>query len=320
MIVPPVTLQISLAPSDYAHAKFLLAHQIRAWSGQFSDLLLTIDLHRSSGRFSAGWTDGRDRIVALAESIPGARVVIVDYSPQMQAKVSAEFFGGRKVPTKDFRGGPYYSYFFALSEARHDHVFHTDSDIFYGGNSRTWLGDAVEHMAAHPEVLLAAPLQGPPRPDGQLLTLPARPDPREAHAFYFDAMSTRCFLMRRTRFHERMAALRPRRPGLRSSLIALLEGNPLQDLPEHLFTTAMAERGLTRREFLGAQGGRWSLHPPFRCADFYAKLPGLIKQVEDGNLPDAQRGCHDFNGSLVDWSEAYEALSRNRLWHRLIRR
>jgi hypothetical protein len=316
--MPVATLQISLAPSDYSHAQLLLAHQVRAWQGQYTELLITIDLHRSSGRFSTRWEEGRDKIVPLAQSIPGARVVLVDYGDAAQTRVANEFFGGAKIPTKDFRGGPFYSYFFALAEAQNNHVLHTDSDIFFGGGSATWLDEAILHMAAHPAVLVAAPLSGPPRLDGRLITLLARPDPTAAHAFFFDAMSTRVFLLNRARFKERIGMLQLRRPSLRNTAIALLERNPPRDLPEHLFTAEMAKRGMLRREFLGSGGGRWTLHPPFRCADFYEKLPSLIKQVEQETIPDEQRGCHDFNASMVDWSEAYAGLAKNRLWRRLI--
>jgi hypothetical protein len=82
----------------------------------------------------------------------------------------------------------------------------------------------------------------------------------------------------------------------------------------------MRERGLVRRDFLGSAPGMWSLHPPYRCADFYAKLPDVIARVEDGNIPDAQRGDHDINGSMVDWSEAVALLAKNRWWRRIMAR
>ncbi|MBL9216329.1 MAG: hypothetical protein JNG83_12700 [Opitutaceae bacterium] len=321
MTPPPVTLQISLAPSDLRHASVLLPHQVRAWAGQVAEVLLTIDFHRSAGRFAAGWEEGKAGITALAASIPGARVVPVDYAPAARARVGAAFFGGAPVPTKDFRGGPFYSYFFGLAAAAHDHVLHADSDMFFGGDSRTWIGEALTHLAAHPEVLFAAPLSGPPRPDGRLLHLPGLPEPGTPHAFRFADMSTRVFLCRRSRLQAAVGPLRPRRPpGLRRALLALLDGNPAQDLPEHLLSDAMRARGLVRREFLGAPPGRFTLHPPYRTADFYARLPELVRRVETGDLPPDQLGDHDLNSSLVDWSEAEAALRRNRWWRRLLRR
>lgn len=315
----PVTLQISLAPSDYRHARHLLPHQVRTWHGQAAEILVTIDFHRSAGRFSERWQEGRELIVPLAESLPGVRVAMVDYSPDAMARVSAEFFGGRRIPMKDFRGGPYYAYFFGLAEARHDHVLHVDADMFFGGGSQTWLAEAVAHMAGHPEVLFAAPLPGPPRDDGRLLQLEAEPEPGEPHAYRFPLMSTRLFLLSRAKFRSTIGALQTRRPpALKNAVIAVLEGNPPEDLPEHLLTDAMREHGLVRREFLGRAPGMWSLHPPYRGADFYARLPELIQRVETGDLPEAQRGDHDINESMVDWSEPKARMARNRWWRRLL--
>jgi hypothetical protein len=314
---PPTTLQISLAPSDYRHAREILPHQARAWRSQAAEILLTVDFHRSAGRFSERWEEGKDRILPLAQSIPGARVIVVDYASAARERVSAEFFGGGPVPEKDFRGGPYYGYFFGLSEAANDAVFHVDSDLLFGGGSGTWLHEANLEMANRPEILFSAPLPGPPAADGMLHSQETTPEAGSPFAFTFSSMSTRLFLMSRRRFREAVGALRARRPSLRNSIKALVEGNPPEDLPEHLFTEKMGAHGLIRREFLGTAPGMWSLHPPYRCGDFYDKLPDLIRRVESGDMPEAQRGDHDINSSLVDWSEATAAMSRNRWWRRL---
>ena len=57
--------------------------------------------------------------------------------------------------------------------------------------------------------------------------------------------------------------------------------------------------------------------PAVSCADFYAKLPELVRRVVTGDIPAAQRGDHDLNASMVDWSEATAALRQNRWWKRL---
>ncbi len=316
----PVTLQISLSPSDFRHACLLLEHQTRTWRPQVAEILICVDFHRSKGRFSANWSEGREKILQLANSIEGARVETVDYGADAMSKVAAEFFDGREVPAKDFRGGPYYSYFFGLERARHPCVLHADSDILFGGGSRTWLGEALAHMGAHTDELFSAPLPGPPTQDGTLLSQSAERDPDEPYAFKFRTMSTRIFLMDRARFKEAIGCLCARRPpSLRNAFKALVERNPVQDLPEHLFTDAMAKRGLFRREFLGSGSGMWTLHPPYRSSDFYSKLPELIRRVEAGDVPAGQRGDHDLNSSMVDWSEAIAQIADNRWWRRLFR-
>ena len=148
MTKPDVTLQINLSPGDWRHASCLLPHQMRAWKDQVAEVLLVIDLHRSSGRFSVGWEEGRDKIMALARSIKGARVETVDYGDEARARVSSEFFGNAAVPEKDFRGGPYYAYFFGLNAASHGFVFHIDSDIFFGGEAR--YGSPRRPISIHP--------------------------------------------------------------------------------------------------------------------------------------------------------------------------
>jgi hypothetical protein len=317
----PVTLQISLAPSDYRHARALLAHQARTWRGQVAEILLTVDFHRSAGRFSERWAEGERQILPLAQSIAGARVLAVDYGEAARTRVSAEFFGGRPVPAKDFRGGPYYGYFFGLHAAAHDLVLHADSDLFFGGGSGTWLAEAAGEMALHPEIVFSAPLPGPPAADGRLHSQAGAPEPGREFAFRFDTMSTRLFLASRRRLREKIGALRPRRPAApRNVLKALVEGNPPEDLPENLLTDAMRAHGLVRREFLGSAPGMWSLHPPYRCAAFYDGLDELVRRVEANEIPEEQRGDHDINSSLVDWSEAVAALSRDRWWRRLARK
>jgi hypothetical protein len=68
-------------------------------------------------------------------------------------------------------------------------------------------------------------------------------------------------------------------------------------------------------KFLNAPPSCQSLHPPYRCADFYAQLPELVRRVETGDMPPAQCGDHDLNARRVGWSEATAALHPNRPEH-----
>jgi len=314
---PPVTLQISLAPSDHRLAVHLLPHQVRTWAGQVDEILLTVDLHRSSGRFGDEWEAGRDRILALANSIPNARVLAVDDSAAAEAEVSREFFGGRRIPRKDHRGGPYYSYFFALRAATHRHVLHCDADMLFGGGSRTWVAEACALMESDPDLLVTAPLPGPPAPDGRLRELPGVRLPAPEFAYQFPEMSTRLFLLDRERWRTRIGGLVPRLAAPRGVILALLEGNAPRQLPEKLITAEMQRHGLKRVDFLGASPGLWSLHPPYRGADFFAKLPELVRRVEAGDLPPEQLGFHDICDQLVDWTEGRQRLAQRRWWRRL---
>ena len=318
----PVTLQISLAPGDHRLAAELLQHQTEFWRHGVNEILLSIDTRRSRGRFGENWKMGRRRILEIAAKIPGARVLEVDYSREARHSVSDEFFAGASVPSKDWRGGPYYAYFFGLHAARHDLVLHTDSDMFFGGNALRWLESALPLYAEQPDLLFIAPHPGPPAPDARLKQLTAlREEIGGIEGHRFTDMSTRLFLFSRARFRERITALQPRPPTTRRArTLALLDGHPAQELPENLFSEAMTRHGLKRFDFAGPAPGCWSLHPPYRSADFYEKLPALISRIERGDLPADQLGDHDFNASLVDWSKAITHMKTRRWYHRLFQR
>ena len=315
-----VTLQINVAPPDAPHAHHILPHQLRTWADQVDEILFTLDTVRpSAGRFAASWDERApelDRLLSeLVERHPHARVGPVDASAQAVAAVAQRFFGRDKIPMKDSRGGPLYSYLYGLHDARHDLILHADSDMLFGGGSQTWVGEATRRFHDDPDVIVIDPLPGPPREDGRLFQQPdATPVPGEPHTYRFSSMSTRVFLMDRARLKDRVGAMPLPPPVLiRSRLKAMLKGNPLVAMPEQFMTMAMREHGLARIDALGAAPGVWSLHPVYRSPAFYEALPDLIRRVESGDVPEEQRGHYDIVDALFDFSEARARYARSPL-------
>ncbi len=314
-----VTLQINLAPTDLPHAKYILPHQLRQLAGQVDEVLLILDLHRSHGRYAEGWK----------ERLPGMRLLIdkccakyshahmqeVDYSAEVAADMSALYFGGQPIPMKDWIGAPFYAYFYGLYAAKHNYVFHMDSDMMYGGGSQTWVAEAVQLLTERPNVLICNPLPGPPTTGGSLRSQVLEPEPYTSLAYRAQILSTRLFLIDRDRCSSRIKKLPLIPPTRLNTLRALIEGQPPYQSVEMVFARAMPEHGLYRIDFLGSEPGLWSIHPPFRSKLFYDCLPTLIQQIEKGDVPEAQRGCHDMNDSMVDWSSA-----RKPLWKRAMKR
>src|SRR6266550_5611050 len=323
----PVTLQINLAPTDRPHARHILPHQLRQWAGQVDEVLLTLDLHRSGGRFSEAWEERLPGMRRLLEDVsaayPTATVQEVDYSASVAADVAARFFGGRAVPAKDWNGGPFYSYFFGLHSAANDYVFHMDSDMMFGGGSRSWTAEAVRLLRERADVLICSPLPGPPRADSRLPSqgrggLPVeQPEPHTSPAFRFPHLSSRLFLMDLRRFAGTIGQLPLTQPPTIRRVQAKIRGNAPYNLPEAIFSDSMSEHSLFRVDFLGESPGMWSIHPPYRSPQFYQALPRLIERIEAGEVPDAQRGDHDVNDSMVDWSSARAA--QRRWWKPIVR-
>jgi hypothetical protein len=323
-----VTLQINLAPTDLPHARHILPHQLSQWAGQVDEVLLTFDLHRSGGRFSEAWEERlpgmRDLLERCCVQYPTARLSEVDYSAGIAAEIARRFFGGHPVPAKDWNGGPFYSYFFGLHAAATDYVFHLDSDMMFGGGSQTWLAEAVKLLQERTDVLICSPLPGPPVADGSLVSqgrggLPReQAEPYPSAAFRFPHLSSRLFLMDLPRFATAVGHLPMTQPPRIRRLQARVRGNPPFNLPEAIFSAAMTEHSLFRVDFLGEAPGMWAIHPPYRSPEFYQALPGLIERIEAGDVPDAQRGDHDVNDSMVDWSSARAA--QHRWWKPIVRR
>src|SRR5581483_9922472 len=259
---PAITLQVNLAPTDLPHAEHILPHQLRQWGPQVDEVVLVLDLHRSPGRYSEAWAERLPGMRRLLErhcrEHPHARAVEVDYSPAMAAHLSRMFFGGRAIPAKDWNGAPFYAYLFGLYAAKHDYVFHLDSDMMFGGGSTTWAREAVELLQERPDVLSCSPLPGPPTADGELKSQVGIREAHQSLAFRFPHLSTRLFFMDRSRFLTRVKALPVVRPIRHRIWQAQVRGHPPYETLEGTFSRAMLDHGLSRVDFLGEHPGMWS--------------------------------------------------------------
>jgi hypothetical protein len=311
--MPAVTLQINLTPSDLPHAEHILPHQLRQWAGQVSEVLFVIETSKGRGPRFEGWTEripGLHRLIEeCSAKYPHVACVDVDYSASAADELASALFAGHRVPRRAWDGTAVYPYFFGLHAAKHNYVFHIDSDMMFGGGSQTWVAEAVRLLRRQPDVLACNPLPGPPTADGRLTSQRLVPEPSEPGAFRSRTLSTRLFLMDRDRAYSRVGAVRLTQPPRRRIWQAIAEGRPPYDLAEQMLSRAMAEHGLLRIDFLGAAPGMWSLHPPYRSKLFYDSLPRLIQQVETGDIPEAQRGAYDINDSFIDWSSAQRSRS-----------
>src|ERR1700758_4819485 len=106
----PTTLQINLAPTDLPHLIHTLPHQCRQFGGQVDEILLTLDLHQSTGRYGTAWKQRLPGFLNFVQeqSIghPKVRTHEVDYSRDAVKTISDQFFGGELMPAKDWHGAP----------------------------------------------------------------------------------------------------------------------------------------------------------------------------------------------------------------------
>jgi hypothetical protein len=316
-----VSLTISLTAGDLRHASHILPHQIRQLGAQVEHVVLNVDTRaRSIAPSAAGPSAGsaQESFHLWLESLTGLhpRMMIrdIDYSDEVQTKVTRAFYGGGPVPPRiDFRGRPIYSSLEPLLTAPTEWVLHLDSDMLIGGGSATWVAEAQNRMTVGAGHVLASPYPGPPRPDGRVLRQPGVRYLPDETAVLVPNMSWRVFLMHVPTFIERVCPLRLLPAPWKGRLWTLREPNPPYEKVELAVTARMVQLGLTRIDLLGAAPGMWSLHPPYRSESFYSRLPEVVNLVEKGDVPAEQQGDFDLNDSVIDWSDARRALRRSRI-------
>lgn len=300
-----VTLKISLSPRDHQYIKHLLPHQLKVWYSQVNEVLIVFDLHGyDTGMYTAIIEDLKGFINELSLTYPAINLVTVDYSAPARKAVSDAYFGSNPVPLKTHRYGPYYSYFYGIYKARYDYILNTDCDMFFGGHSPAWVQQSITLMQSDQDVIACSPHPGPPRKDGKLMDQDGQTDNTPLRKVVFDSFSTRIFFIDRRAFIMHLCPLPVRIAGFTTVLRALLRGNPVYMLPEDVITDIMREKGLKRVDFMGAENGLWSLHPPFRNPQFFRDLPLLVFNIENNTIPEQQRGYYDINDSMINWEDA----------------
>jgi hypothetical protein len=185
-----------------------------------------------------------------------------------------------------------------------------DSDMMFGGGSQLWVTEAVELLRGRAGVLACNPLPGPPTASGELVSQRLERFDHDLTAFQSTGLSTRIFILDRIRLARRAGPLILARAGGKEHVKAVIDGNPAHDTAENVVSSAMKRAGLVRVDFLGRGSGMWAVHPLYRSEQFYERLPSLIDDIECGRIADAQRGDHELNDSMVDWSGARKP------WHR----
>jgi hypothetical protein len=315
-----IVAQISTFPMDVRHFEYLLPHQIRAWGSSVDRIVVTIDTHRSrAGRYRGrNFDEALEKLRWLVndalKNYPQLEVANVDYSKAAQRAVARYFFDREAIPPKAWDGGPFYSYFYGLYATNAQYVMHFDSDMMFGGGSKTWMQEAIACMEQRPEVLVVEPFPGPPRADGQIFGHECIKREDMPHpAYRFNHVSTRAFVIDLNRFKEKLGKL----PWVPASPLQKLKAGILGHPPEvieaeNLLSKALQRFDLYRIDMLGSPPGMWSLHPPYRSEEFYQRLPEFIRAVEAGAVPEGQRGHYDLNDSMIDWTSPRMAHQ----WHR----
>lgn len=306
-----VTLQINTAPVDYPFLPAILNHQLKFFGKNCREILLTIETRQSKKtRWKSNeWDENLGKIYNLVKQLqveyPNLKANPIDYSDETRKKVSGYFLKNtsKLIPFKDFRGGPYYSYYYGIYSASSKYVFHMDCDMMYHGNGESWLQKAVEIAEEDPKALLIAPLIGPPVKEGKKMPIvhkkrynPISDYSTAKNGYIYKDMSTRMFFVEKDRLKNFCPITYPNFDQIVKSWI---RKTPPYHTPERSISESMQKAGLYRVDFLGEKEGLWSIHPQISRDPHFAKMiDHIIEKIEEGFFTEEQRGWHDFSNSF----------------------
>ena len=312
----PVTIQINLAPNDYPIAKHLLKNQIDLFKDHVDEILLTIETKKSEGRFGLHWEENSSLLLNLIENLNVDNVTIdyIDYAENTKRTIANFFFGGDFIPNKDYRGGPYYCYFYGLYKAKNNIIIHLDSDIFLGGKSEKWIYEAYQ-LHIDGQAFTTSPLPGPPHPD-DLLKHQNIIHKKSPYCYQLEGFSTRVFSIDKSIFENRKLTLK--KVNLKNQVKAIIKKQQPYVLPELLIHDYIKKYNLKRIDFLGSSPGLWTLHPPYKTNSFFLSIPNIMDKINQYDFAESQLGFFDIHDSLFDWSEARANLKEKTWWKVII--
>ncbi|MGI9613082.1 MAG: hypothetical protein ACR2QO_09245 [Acidimicrobiales bacterium] len=288
----PMTLHILVSDRDIAFAGPIISHQIAVLGAMCDEVLLVVNRPPSSRA-----TSELDEILNAARcQHPRTRVHEVSYSSESIASVSQTYFGGEPYPIFDFKGVPIHAYLESYSAANNEFVFHSPSDLLYGGSAAGWADIVLPLFDATDPPLMVAPLAGPPHQGpygaGGADVSDAFPGAGSVHRL--TTFRGRCHVLHLDRFAQSIAPLPLVAPARRSeTALATLGGLPRVDHLEVMIGRRMSERGLHRLD-VGGPGELWTLHPLYKSKRFVNSTPELIDMVRSGEVPTDQVGNYDL--------------------------
>lgn len=309
----PVTLQINTAPVDWVYLPKILNHQLSAFGEICKEIVITIETRQSKKTRweSEKWNHDLDQIFQLCEELkvkyPQLRVNPIEYSEAKRKEVTTYFIKNSKrlIPFKDFRGGPYYSYYYGLFSASQPYILHMDSDMLFCGNGASWLNEALTLRQQDKKALFISPIIGPPVLPGKKMPKqhPRRYNPTSdyeylGNGYTYKDISTRVFLVEKSRLRNFGIYTRP---NFDQQVKSWMKGINPYHTPERSLSKAMQSKKLYRVDFHGSSPGLYSIHNQIaRRPDMIEMLDHVIKKVSEGFFLEEDRGLQDFNPPYLD--------------------
>ena len=307
-----VTLQINLSPGDIRYAHLTVPHLVRMHP-YLEKRMLVVDLCRPQ-KTKIFDPDKKIPLPVFEERV--AKLLdIVDRlttefrfdqvfflkpdSPEIR-HFSRKYLNGLYQTTHGAGGTANMSYWAAIDLPETRYVLHYDGDMLvHAKDGKNWVEKALRIMEEDARYIIAVPRTAPPvkgQPD-IISKHQGRPFSEQEIFWIDDWFSTRHFLLDREKLENYLPLVRGK---IKLELLArkwLNRAFPLD--PEIILFRSIGHKG-GRRVILKSPE-TFLLHPVEKGDHFIQMLPGIIKKVEEGEIPKGQEGMENLK--LDAWGE-----------------
>lgn len=312
--VSDITLQINLSPGDIAYAHLTIPKLVEAHRAIVSEVLAVVDCCRPQRtkivdtelRFpEPAFSERVKRICAITVELKAKgyvdRIFYLRPDSELIPTLAQKYLNNLVCETHDYGGCALMSYFAALEVPRTRYIVHYDADmLLHQEAGYDWASDAINLIGDFPRAVAASPRISPPFSlKGKQIDAPSL---HEGRAFSEvrggwrnDWFSTRCFLIDKDKLQDYLPVLRGRAALETLAVKYLRRGYPRS--PEIMLFRRIGSAGGWRLNLRTEKA--WLLHPHTKPPEYLSILPQIQESVEQGRVPEAQRGYADIN--LLAW-------------------
>jgi hypothetical protein len=304
-----VSMQINLSAGDIAYAAITVPALVKAHRPNVAEVYAVVDCCRPQKTRTLDpeckfpkeqFAERVERICNIAETLKSQgmfdRLEFMQPGDPRVTKLSKKYMAGLITETHDAKGTGLSSYFLAIDCAKTQYLLHYDADmLLYQRLGYDWVVEARARMDKESYAFMASPRVSPPFAETEAAIGPSLhkgDDPAVpiSGGWRVRWTSARCFLLDRAKLTQYLPLVKGK--VLFEVIARKLLGRDYPPSSEMLLFKRVCRAGGWRLDLRTECA--WLLHPGSKEELFMRLLPKILTSVQEGYVPEAQRGWEDL--------------------------
>ena len=310
-MIKNITLQINLSPGDINYAHLTVPALVKKHQ-DIESRLLVVDCCRPQKtklvnpeiKFPIEIFEKKvEKIISISEQLKKDGLVTDIYylkpNDPLIKELSKKYLSGIYDCTHSGGGTANMSYWAAIELPTTQFVLHYDGDmLLYQKEGYSWVDEAISHFKDNEKIITVLPRDAPPAFEifDKVPTYHEGVSSEGYEKYWLNEFfSTRHFLLDK----ERLVPFLPLMKGkiLVETLLRKYGGRVFPRDPEIVLFSRLSSRHAKR--LILKSGDAWMLHPNNKPKEYIDILPQMIKMIDAGISPEAQKGY--ANIKLDEW-------------------